>query len=207
MNFSELQEALVDMTEPGGEPSVHDARISDDFMGDEGLDQVTAQQERDTVEGRGAQRAIQLSQFDRAGDNSISSDDFTDIMGADQATALHNWDTEILAPTNLLQVDGANDSSEDEETGSGDDEMKLILQPLQPGSIGQVVGHYDQGTRRRLAVALDEVDTSDEEGEEPLDIPEEDVVSDRSDSPPPLEGGPGLSDDDEYIGFQQGQWV
>jgi hypothetical protein len=78
-------------------------------------------------------------------------------------------------------------------------------QPLHSGSIEQVDGHYDQSERRRLAVALGEVNTSDEEGEEPLDIPEVDVVSDRSDSPPALEGRPGLSDDEESVCLEQEQ--
>ena len=37
-------------------------------------------------------------------------------------------------------------------------------------------------------------------------IPDADVVSDRSDSVPPLEGGLGLSDEEEFVGSEQDQW-
>jgi hypothetical protein len=79
-------------------------------------------------------------------------------------------------------------------------------QPLRSESIGQVDGHYDQGEHRRLAVALGDVDTSDEENQDPLDISDAEVVSYRSDSVPALEGGPGLSDEEESVGSEQDQW-
>jgi hypothetical protein len=59
-----------------------------------------------------------------------------------QVTNPQEWDTEPPAVPNILQVDGANDSSEEEN--SGDDEVSLMLQPPQFERIGQADDSSDQ---------------------------------------------------------------